>query len=632
MHDETTAVDAIAETAVADGANVGERISKRNLIMFPLGTLGRDFLYAFFNSYLITFILLTKTLTPAQFASITIIIICARIFDALNDPIMGGIVENTRTKWGKYKPWQVIGAVLTGGVIIALFNVKLDGWAFIGFLAFAYFMFSITFTMNDISYWGMMPTLTTNGHDRDKLASFTQIVGSAGAGIAGVLVPVLTTGFIGTAVFGNAVTGYRVLSIAVVVLMLGFQLFTILGVQEKPLPKNFVRTERTKLKDLFRIIFKNDQLLWCSLIMLIFNVGTNVVSGGLSTFYIYFEFAYDGMLLTVFGIGFAILSAVFMLAYPWISKKFGRDKILYSTGIAIIASYILMMIVGLAIPSASSFKSALGITKFVLMSLAYTIAGWGGGFYMIMVINMANTVEYNEFRTGKREEGLIFSMRPLTCKLGSALMQGVVSLVLLVAGVLTVTNNISNLENQQASNLISPEAKLEGINNIIAGVSQESKMILLVCMCLIPAVFLSVALILYKKKCVLNEQKMAEMVSVIEERKLQQKNGEAQTDEAVDVEDGAQNDVENKESEDDRNALQAEADSDGDEDIKDDEVANECENGKDAPDVSENVGDCPEEDTDTCEDNLSQSDENLSDSAPQEQSDSDGMVATDVQE
>ena len=391
--------------AGGDGVNVTEdRILIRNLFMFPLGTLGRDFLYHFFNSYLLTFILLTKSLTDAQFASITIIIICARIFDALNDPIMGGMVENTRTKWGKYKPWQLIGSVLTGAVVIALFNVNLNGWAFIGFLAFSYFMFSITFTMNDISYWGMLPTLTSNAHDRDKLTSFTQIAVAAGGGLAGFSVPALTTGAIGSAIFGSAVTAYGVLSVVVAVLMVGFQLFTILGVKEKPLPVNFVRTERMKFKDLFRVIVKNDQLLWLSLIMLLFNVGTNVVGGGLSTFYIYFEFGYDGMLIIAFGIGFAIISVMFTLLYPWLSKKFTRDKVLYSTGLAIIVGYLLMMVVGLAIPSASSFKTPLGIAKFALLTILYTVVGWGQGFYMIMVINMANTVEYNEYKTGKRDE------------------------------------------------------------------------------------------------------------------------------------------------------------------------------------------------------------------------------------
>ncbi len=513
--------------AGGDGVNVTEdRILIRNLFMFPLGTLGRDFLYHFFNSYLLTFILLTKSLTDAQFASITIIIICARIFDALNDPIMGGMVENTRTKWGKYKPWQLIGSVLTGAVVIALFNVNLNGWAFIGFLAFSYFMFSITFTMNDISYWGMLPTLTSNAHDRDKLTSFTQIAVAAGGGLAGFSVPALTTGAIGSAIFGSAVTAYGVLSVVVAVLMVGFQLFTILGVKEKPLPVNFVRTERMKFKDLFRVIVKNDQLLWLSLIMLLFNVGTNVVGGGLSTFYIYFEFGYDGMLIIAFGIGFAIISVLFTLLYPWLSKKFTRDKVLYSTGLAIIVGYLLMMVVGLAIPSASSFKTPLGIAKFALLTILYTAVGWGQGFYMIMVINMANTVEYNEYKTGKRDEGLIFSMRPLTAKLGSALMQGVVSIVFMIAGVVTVTNSISGLENQQSAGLISAEVKLARINEVIAGVSKQSKTVLLVCMCLIPVAFMTVALILYKKKCILNEKKMSEMMAEIADRKEREEDEE----------------------------------------------------------------------------------------------------------
>ena len=114
----------------------------KNMLMFSLGTIGRDFLYFLFNSFLMTFILFTKTIDNKMLTAVGAIIVVARIFDALNDPIMGGIVENTRTKWGKYKPWQLLGAVLTGAVIISVFCVKLDGWSYIGFLAFAYLMFS----------------------------------------------------------------------------------------------------------------------------------------------------------------------------------------------------------------------------------------------------------------------------------------------------------------------------------------------------------------------------------------------------------------------------------------------------------------------------------------------------------
>lgn len=507
-----------------------EKMPKQNYIMYPLGTLGRDFLYNFFNSYLLTFILLTKNLSVAQFSSITFIIVAARIFDALNDPIMGGIVENTRTKWGKYKPWQLIGAVLTGAVIIAMFNVNLYGWEFIGFLAFGYFLFSITFTINDISYWGMMPTLTSNPEERDKLMSITQVFCAIGGGLAGVLVPTLTTGEIGVKVFGNSIAGYKYLSIIVAIMMIAFQLFTIFGVKEKPLPANFAKIPRLKIKDMIKVIAKNDQLLWASLVMLLFNIGTNVVVGGLGMMYSYFEFGYDGMLWTVFGAGFAVVSVCFTVFYPWISKKMGRDKALYSAGFAIIVGYVLMMIFGLTLPNIVLFTVPfLNVTvtlKYLIMLICYTVAGWGQGFYLIGVINIANTVEYNEYKTGKREEGLIFSLRPLTAKMGSAIMQGLVSLVFVMAGVLTITNGISDFENQASQGIITPEAKLDGIRNLIANVPEKNKMILLVCLCLIPAIFAAVALIIHKKKFKLNESQMEFMLREIEARKKEETENE----------------------------------------------------------------------------------------------------------
>ncbi len=535
------------EVAVQDvqGSSAKEKISLRNFFMFPLGTIGRDFLYNFFNGYLISFILFTKQLTIAQFSSITIIIIAARIFDAFNDPIMGGIVENTRTKWGKYKPWQLIGAVLTGAVIIALFNVNLDGWAFIGFLAFAYFMFSITFTMNDISYWGMMPTLTSNPADRDKLMSFTQICCGLGGGAAGLFVPLFTTGAIGAAVFGSAVTGYRVLSILVAVFMVGLQLFTILGVKEKPLPVNLQKTPPMRLKDMFKVLFKNDQLLWSALVLLLFNIGSGVFVSGLGMMYSYIEFGYDGLLWTVFTAGFSAVSTLFTLFYPWISKKLGRDKTLYSTGIALIVGFILMMIFGTTLPNIYLFTVPfinVKITlKYLIMLLCYTLVGWGQGFYMIMVINMANTVEYNEFKTGKRDEGLIFSLRPFTAKMGSAIMQGLVSLVYIVAGIITYTDAISGFENQASLNLISNEEKLAGINNVIASIPEKNKIIFLILACMIPAVFLAVSLIIYKAKFKLNEKTMDYMLEEIENRRNAEE--AASIEPQVVFDDGQQNEI-----------------------------------------------------------------------------------------
>ena len=531
MQEENNVVADNAAQSALDSSQIGEKLSNRNLFMYALGTLGRDFLYNLFNGYLLSFCVFTKSLNTAQFTAITFIIVAARIFDAFNDPIMGGIVENTRTKWGKYKPWQLIGALSTSVVIVVLFTVPAQGWAFIGLLAAMYFLFSITFTMNDISYWGMMPTLTNNPHDRDKLMTVTSISVGIGGALVGLVIPTFAMGE--NPVGGNSTVAFAIMSIVAVVLMCGFQMFTIFGVKEKPLPKNLIKTPPMKIKDMFKVLFKNDQIMWSALVMLLFNVGTNVVGGGLGMMYIYFDNAYNGTLWTVFGLGYAVVSTVFTLFYPVLAKKYGRDKLLYSCGLAIIIGYGLMMVLGLTVPKIVLFE-VLGMQitlRFIMTFLAYTIAGWGGGFYMIMVINMANTVEYNEYKTGRRDEGLIFALRPFTAKMGSALMQGLVSLVYIIAGVLTYTNQLADID----KGLITDMTKQDVVASLQASASgQQSTMILLVCTCAIPMVFMAIALIVYKKKFFLNEAKVNEMIFAVQARKAAEEAQET-SDEQVEL-------------------------------------------------------------------------------------------------
>lgn len=505
-----------------------DKLFHRNLFMFSIGTIGRDFLFNFFNGFLLTFILLTKNLTAAQFGSITAIIVAARIFDALNDPVMGGIVESTHTKWGKYKPWQLIGAVSTGVVIILLFNLPLYGWAFIGFLAFSYFMFSITFSMNDIAYWGMMPSLTSDPNKRNTITSAAQICVSIGGGGSGILIPLLTTGNIGTAVFGSAGRAFGVIAVAASVLMVFFQLFTIFGVKEPNLAAALTKKERMKFKDIFRAIAKNDQLLWAAICLLFTNIGTNTFTGGLSTMYIYFEFGYDGLLTVLFSALSAVMSVVVTLVFPGVCKKWGRAKVLYFSSTLAICGYLLLMFIGLFSPQLNEINiSLLGFEfhftgKFILLIVANLLTG-AGAYYMIQTVNMANSVEYNELRTGRREESLVFSLRPFANKMGSALSQGLVSLVYVIAGVLAYTNRISAIENAYNSHasLTTEEAtqKLTEIGDVLHSVPTWSKNVLLICMCLIPSAFIAASLILHKRFFRLDESKMAEINAALADRK-----------------------------------------------------------------------------------------------------------------
>jgi melibiose permease/lactose/raffinose/galactose permease len=127
----------IQEIITGEGRLMHEDLAqrKKNLWFFPLGTVGRDMIYTLFTGYLMTYILITRQLSVAQLAAISIIMAAARVFDALNDPVMGNIIEHTRTRWGKFKPWLVIGILTTSFVIIYTFNNNYQGWTFVWFFA-----------------------------------------------------------------------------------------------------------------------------------------------------------------------------------------------------------------------------------------------------------------------------------------------------------------------------------------------------------------------------------------------------------------------------------------------------------------------------------------------------------------
>ena len=151
------------------------RRTKKNLWMFPLGTVGRDMIYTLFTNFILTYILFTRSLTAAQLSAITAIMVAARVFDALNDPIMGNIiVRYMLSVWllgghtllgfpaGTFTVNAagslLIGILLTSAVVYAAFNTRLEGWGFVAFFGFIYLMYSIAYTMHDISYWGMVAT------------------------------------------------------------------------------------------------------------------------------------------------------------------------------------------------------------------------------------------------------------------------------------------------------------------------------------------------------------------------------------------------------------------------------------------------------------------------------------------
>ena len=483
------------------------KLRKKNLIMFPLGTVGRDMVYYLFTSCIMTFVLFTRSLTNSQFAAITAIVVAARIFDALNDPIMGNIIERTRTRWGKFKPWLVIGILSTSVVVYLAFNTDLQGWSFVWFFGIIYFMYSITYTMHDISYWGMVPALSSDANARNQFTARATLFAGIGGTVASVLIPIFTVGDM--AIGGSTTTAYGIIALIVCILAPLFLCFTIFGVREK---REYTDAPPVSFKKIWKTITGNDQLLWISLIFLLQQIGNGFIVSGIGSTYIYFDFGYEGGLFSLFSIVGMSVTAFLMIFYPAISRKIKRKKLMGILAAISLVGYAVMLAAGLFLPS--------DMTKFWMVVVGYMLSNFGQyGYYLIMMISIINTVEYNEYRTGERDEAIIASLRPFLTKLASALIVLITNASYIIFGVTGYTNRISDFENQCARKLITESEKISSISGVIRGIEPGKTLALLLCMVIIPCALMLVSYVLYKKHYKLDEDEYARICSELEARK-----------------------------------------------------------------------------------------------------------------
>ena len=493
-----------------------KRITRRNLILFPLGTIGRDMMYTLVTSYLYSFVLFTRQLTAAQLSAIAGIMVAARVFDALNDPVMGNIIERTRGKWGKFKPWLAIGIVTTSLVIYAAFNTKLQGWPFVWFFGLIYFLYSITYTMHDIAFWGMVPALSSDANTRNQFTSRATLFAGIGGMTAAAFIPMLTAG--SSAIGGNAVTAYGIVALVIAILGPAFLAITIFGTKEQR-DYNADPVPPVSFKKIWTTITGNDQLLWIALIFLIQQIGNGIVMAGVGSTYIYVEFGYQGGFFTVFQMLGMFVTGFLMIFYPAISRHLRRKKLMDVLMLVSLIGYALMLLPGLFMPKGLAAVAGFDL-KFLVVTLGYMLANFGQyGFYLIMMISIMNTVEYNELRFGTRDEGIISSLRPFFTKLASALTIAIASGTYIVFGLLKYTNGIAEQEQLANQGLISGEQKAEAIDALLQGVQPGQVNGLMLVMTVLPCVLMFLSYVLYKKHYKLDEDEYDDICRQLAERK-----------------------------------------------------------------------------------------------------------------
>ncbi len=240
-------------------------------------------------------------------------------------------------------------------------------------------------------------------------------------------------------------------------------------------------------------------------------IGNGLIVGGLGSTYIYLTFGYEGGLYSLFTMVGMSATAFLMVFYPAISRKCPRKRLMSIMAVIAVIGYAFLLI--------SGFLAKTGTLGFALLVLGYMLSNFGQYcYYLIMMISILNTVEYNEYKFGTRDEAVIASLRPFITKLASALTAVLTSATYLLFDVTSYTNQISSLEQQCTQGLITESEKLDLISGVLSSTTSLQSTGLLLCMSLLPCAMMLLSYFLYKKKYILDETEYDRICVELEKR------------------------------------------------------------------------------------------------------------------
>ena len=449
------------------------KLDKRNKYCFGLGTIGRDMFYSLESMYLLYFLTEVRKLDDSMLALVGGILTALRILDAFNDPVTGVIIDNTRTRWGKFKPWMVIGALVSSLCMLAMFaDLPITGITYAVVFGLSYILWDVFYGVNDIAYWTQLPALSFDQRSRESMGAFARICANVGMFI--VVVGVLPiTGAMTDAMGGNAKLAWFVFAVIICLLMIGFQMITVFGVKEN---RTFKEEESTSLKELGKILFKNDQLFWTAVSMALFMIGYCTTTS-FGTYYFKYAYGDEGM-YSIFAavLGVSQLTALFI--FPKIAAKTSRKKLYTISTILVLLGYAVFF---------------LSPVNMIPIAVAGVLLFVGQAFIQaLMLMFLADTIEYGQWKLGKRNDSVTFSVQPFINKIGAAIATGVVTVTLIISGI-----------NEAES---------------AAAVTAEGLVIMKIAMMIFPLIAIGVGYIVYLKKYKIDAAFYEQIISDLKKR------------------------------------------------------------------------------------------------------------------
>lgn len=390
------------------------RLYRRNAWGFGLGTLGRDMVATMVTMFLMVYLTEVVQVSNAVLAAITVVLVLMRLFDAVNDPVMGLVVDNTRSRWGKFKPWIAIGALAWAGATVVMFSDwGVEGPAFVGVFIVVYLVWEVAYTVNDISYYGMLPSLSRSQVERERIGVVARVC--ANIGIFAVVIAIVPVTSALEDLLGSAQQAWLALAVTAALVMLAFQTITLVTTKTQI---SGVRVH-TPLRELFSVIARNDQLLWVTLAMVLFMTGYTITTS-LGLYYFTYIYGDEGM-YPVFAAVLGVSQIGGLLLFPLVSARMGRRRVHLLATAACAIGYAVFLFAG---------------SSMLIIAIAGVLLFAGQAFIqLLMMMFIADSVEYGQWKLGRRNESVTFSLQPFIYKASSALAGGAVGVTLIVSGV-----------------------------------------------------------------------------------------------------------------------------------------------------------------------------------------------------
>lgn len=451
------------------GTYEGNDIPKRTKWVYSVSGMFRDALYALVSGFLTNYIMYSGVLSPnaeeynAQIGVINALFIVFLIWDGINDPLFGIILERCHLKGGKFRPWILIGGVLNSIVVALIFCVRPTGWAFVVYWAIFYFLWDAVFTLNDIGYWSMLPSMTSDEKKRKEITTLMSIFISLGSFSMYAICSLLPNAT-------NYDHIYTYIAIPSCILFGLSQIAVYFFCKEKKRdPKQDEISEKTTLKDLFLVVKKNKPLRASVFAILIYYIGSGMLIGFGTTFF-YLVYGYGGskggMIMTAITVMYVLGTLISQFLFGALSKKFRKQTLLTWSGIITVVAYAAMFLICVPLfgdkplaynasaAAGDAFGFAFGGTAWLLYIPPLIFFAGEGVFYLVLLLMMQNSIEYNEWAFGERRESVAFSWRPLDAKFSSAIQKGVIYLTLVISGLFTtVITDISGAEQKMAEQI-----------------------------------------------------------------------------------------------------------------------------------------------------------------------------------